>query len=261
MGTGFGEISAASDLSVLSDGTLVVSEFGNKRIQLFNKKGESQLTISGDTIPYGVAVTDQGNIISVDNKESTVVVYKRDGVVLSSWGEGFFQKPHGIAVSQNGYVVVSDIGKHCISVHDGLCGRRIREFGSQGNLDTELNHPFYLTVDSNDNIIVSDCWNNCIKIFDMHGRLLFKFGTYGTEDGQLRYPGSVCVDERNNYIVADTLNHRICNFTSDGHFISNLLTPDDGIWYPSGLGLTQCGQLVLSECNGMRHTAVKVFSI
>ena len=68
-------------------------------------------------------------------------------------------------------------------------------------------------------IIVADCDNHCIQVFDRNGKFLFRFGSKGNGNGLFDHFRGVTVDQRNNQIVvADTFNYRIQIFDEKGTF-------------------------------------------
>ncbi|RZC39346.1 NHL domain containing protein, partial [Asbolus verrucosus] len=68
-------------------------------------------------------------------------------------------------------------------------------------------------------IIVSDYWNNCIRVFDSSGRFLREFGRFGTGWGQFHKPAGVAVNPFNHIVVADKANNRVQIFSMTGSFI------------------------------------------
>ena len=79
-----------------------------------------------------------------------------------------------------------------------------------------------ITTSLNRNIIVSDCDNNQIQIFDSEGKFISTIGSYGTGNGQLNYPKGICVDLHDNIFVCDYNNDRIQILSSNGEYIAQL---------------------------------------
>lgn len=67
-------------------------------------------------------------------------------------------------------------------------GTFVGKFGSQGNKIGQLEHPHYIAVSNTNRVIVSDCNNHRIQIFDVNGRVISSFGTEGSENGQFKFP-------------------------------------------------------------------------
>ena len=240
-----GEICESYDVALLPDGSTVVAEWMNQRLQIFDEKGKSQDIISvGQIQPWGLTVTREGNLAVTDDKDRTVKILTPLGQIVSAWKKQCFGWPRGIVENSLGQFVVSDTehGKHTVSIHlpDG---RLIKKFGSQGSGNAQFHWPRYVTVDHDDRIIVSDGSNHCIKILDPNGHFLLKFGSMGSNDGQLKHPRGVCVDPTNNIIVADQDNNRITLFNPDGKFLRHLLN----ISKPWGVFVSEEGLLAVTN--------------
>ena len=75
--------------------------------------------------------------------------------------------------------------------------------------------PACLSVDSADNIYVTDRDNDRIQIFTSNGTFITAIGSQGSKDGQFNRPEGVGVDPYSNtglVYVADTGNSRIQSF-------------------------------------------------
>lgn len=67
------------------------------------------------------------------------------------------------------------------------------KFGSMGNKQGQLEHPHYIAVSSTNRVVVSDCNNHRIQIFDVNGKVLSAFGTEGSGEGQFKFPRYVSI--------------------------------------------------------------------
>jgi len=96
----------------------------------------------------------------------------------------------------------------------------VLRFGSSGSGDGQFGDPFGVACNSRGDIIVVECGNNRVQVFNKAGKFSFKFGSNGNGNGQFSGPFGVAVDKRNNQIVvADRGNHRIQVFDEKGGFI------------------------------------------
>ncbi len=132
-------------------------------------------------------------------------------------------RPHGIAVTHDNHVIVSDAGRHCVYVFDSDFRFRC-QFGRYGDGKRQLKSPFYVAVNpTNSDVIVSDYGNHCIKVFTIRGRFRFRFGGVGKDAGRFVHPMGVCVDQFENIFVADRDNHRVQMFDGRGQHVSVVL--------------------------------------
>ncbi len=257
VGNKIGEICETYDVTMLPDGSTVVAEWMNQRLQLFDEFGNSRSMISpGQIQPWGVTVNREGNLAVTDDKERTVKIVSPTGQIIVSWKKQSFGWPRGVCENSLGQYIVSDTehGKHTVSIHlpDGRC---VRKFGSQGSGNAQFHWPRYVTIDQEDRIIVSDGSNHCIKVLDASGQFMYKFGSMGSGDGQLKHPRGVCVDPQNNVIVADQDNNRVTLFSADGKFVRHLLA----IKKPWGVSVSEAGFLAVTQKPSL--SVFKVFDL
>jgi DNA-binding beta-propeller fold protein YncE len=80
--------------------------------------------------------------------------------------------------------------------------------------------PFFVALDSSNNVYVADRGNDRVEKFDRDGNYLTQWGSFGTNNGQFEAPFGIAVDSSNNVYVADAGNYRIEKFTSSGTYLA-----------------------------------------
>jgi hypothetical protein len=106
---------------------------------------------------------------------------------------------------------------------------RIQAFDRDGNFlghswtppDYRNGRPSGLSIDKDDNVIVSDSHYHCVRIYSPEGKLLRTVGgDSGTEPGQLSYISDALRDREGNFYLAEFGdNQRITKLDSEGRFI------------------------------------------
>ena len=240
-----GEINEAYDVAMTANGTVVIAEWLNQRLQIFDSTGTTKDVVGQSLVqPWGVAITHEGNLATTDERDRTVKIFSPKGKCLTSWKKTMFGWPRGIAINRAGQYIVTDTqhGRHTVSIHmsDGQC---IRQFGSQGSGSRQFHWPRYVTVDHHDRIIVSDSSNHCVKVFDPTGQFLFKFGSCGGASGQMRHPRGVCVDPNGNILLADQDNDRVTLYSPEGRVIRQVLS----LQRPWGISVSEGGLLAVTQ--------------
>lgn len=134
--------------------------------------------------PTDVALSPKGQIYVADGYgNARVHKFSPGGRLLASWGEpgkgpGQFVVPHGIAVDQEGRVLVADRHNNRIQIFDDS-GRYLTEWG-------DLMFPTSIFIDPEQTVYVSELLRPGISIFDVDGRLLARWGNEGrTEEDPL----------------------------------------------------------------------------
>jgi uncharacterized protein (TIGR03663 family) len=190
--------------------------------------------------PRGVAVGPEGNVYVVDSDNHRVQVFDASGTFLRSWGsncnlatglgcadpdgdgplslgDGQFQEPWGITVSDSGRVYVADTWNHRIQVFDSD-GTFQDTWGAYGQTDTAtslLYGPRDIAIDNEGRLFVTDTGNKRVMVFAQNGIYLDQWGGGGVLPGQLEEPVGIDTDSEGNIYVADTWNQRVQVFDSD----------------------------------------------
>ncbi|CAH1228440.1 TRIM2 [Branchiostoma lanceolatum] len=249
-GYGEAELNSPWGVAVSDNGDIYVVENVNKRVQIFNVYGQyvrhfSTVVSWCPSNPVGVAIGSDDRVLVADGQ--SVKVFADDGTFLTSFGEGIFEDVWGVVVdSNNSRVIVTDIGKHCVTVHDASGALRT-QFGSEGTGPAMLCNPYHVAVNAIGDILVSDSGNNCVKLYDSMGQFRLQFGQKGKGTGQFISPRGICADRDGQIIVADSNNKRIQMFDSVGEFSSVITTEPYGIQYPRALVLTPDDRLVVTD--------------
>jgi len=248
-GMGDGEFESTPNIVINSANEIITSDFDGTKIQIFHPETDfkdSFITEMDQKIykPVGVAILRNDDIVVCC--EVSVNIWTHEGKSVLSFGHDFFQNCSCVAVNSQNHIIVADVGKHCVSVHNDT-GKLITQFGSQGKAESKLLDPRYIACDSHNNIIVSDNGDCSIKKFDSQGEFLLSFGSEGPERGQFQGPRGVCADKFDNILVSDCWNHRIDLFTCDGCFIRHIATKFNNLHFPWCIALTSNGKLILSE--------------
>ena len=135
IGNEIGELENPVDVTVDDEGRVVVTEWGNNRIQVMSDEGQSIFTF-GDKGPEKLC------------RPTCCIPYKN-------------------------MFLVSDGENHCIKAFD-QSGTFLYKFGKEGYQDGQFKTPYGLLVDSSNNLLVCDFDNNRVQQFSLDGRFIGK---------------------------------------------------------------------------------------
>ena len=159
-------------LSLDSTGNVIVADTGNKVIKIFTPDGRFVMNIGGQgSLGFPVHCVQCGEYYFVsDNTEHCIKVFNREGhfqykIGKQGKGDGEFNNPWFLSVTQSKHLLVCDRSNHRIQVFE-LDGRFVGKFGAKGSNLREDIAPFSVAVLSNDQIVVSEYDNNRIQIFE-----------------------------------------------------------------------------------------------
>ena len=238
---------------LLTSGDIVLADSENHRIQIFGSEGTFKHKFgsrgTGDAdlcYPLCVAITTDDCIAVTDSVNSHVKVFNQNGDFQRKFGgNNYFEFPYGIAITHDNFPVVTDICKHCVFVlypSGGIC----KTFGSYGSSPQEFDHPYYVAVNKEKQIIVSDSGNCSVKIFQFEGKLLRHFTTKDFRISETSFYAlqGICTDSHGNSIL-------LCNSTAyivtkNGR-LWEVLTANDGLNYPKCIAFSESGRLVVTQ--------------
>ena len=172
----------------------------------------------------GVAVDDDGNILTVEGDSHSIQKFTSAGNFIKAVGKQGdkpleFLDPIGIAIHPlNKKVYVVDSGNCRIQIlnHDLTFSS---SFGSEGRNDGQFQLPRDVACDRTGNVYVVDGYNDCIQVFTAEGEFLRKFGEYGDDNGELSSPSSISIDSEDVVYVTEEGNDRVSVFTREGKFL------------------------------------------
>ncbi|XP_070570442.1 tripartite motif-containing protein 2-like [Ptychodera flava] len=182
-----------------------------------------------------VAVSKDGTIFMTDNGNKQIIVCDENGKLVRCFGKDIVNSPFGIAVSPvNGRVYVVDWGSHTVHIFE-QDGNYVKSFGSFGSGEGDFNHSHLMSVDGKGNVYVVGCTNNRVQVFDSVGKFLYLIGSSESGDGQLSSPYGVAVDKHGFVYVSNGRNGKILKYENDGKFICRVDRDVDGINKPCGV--------------------------
>jgi len=147
---------------------------------------------------WGIAVASDGSVIVADTWNHRIQVFDKNGTFIRSWGGtlervepgqkgtdfGFFG-PRDVAVDAENHIYVADTGNKRIRVYD-LMGTHLYDFGVSGHDLGQLNEPVGLAINNRTReIYVANTWNRRIEVYALDGtyqRTIAVPGWYGNNE-------------------------------------------------------------------------------
>ncbi len=163
--------------------------------------------------PRAIAVDKKDRLYIVD-MTGRIQVFDAEGRFLRYWRTPAIErgKPVGIAIGQEGQVLVADTHYHRVLVYTSS-GRRLPESTIGGEEGTGPGQFGFVTdaVQTADGFLYVGEYgqNDRIQKFDPEGRCVSQCGGHGDAPGQFRRPQSLKLGPDGRLWVADACNHRI----------------------------------------------------
>ena len=223
-----------------------VCDFGNNRVQVFNKPFQF-LSMFSEKMngPYGICIY-QNTVYVTQCKGNNLNIYSRECKLLSSVGKKGsgvleFNDPRGITVSSKWSriyicdydndriqclnldltfncfipdiygakgikptteeIVVLCEGNPCLRIYNAS-HQLSRQMISKGEENiNQMKNPCCFFLDSNFNILITDCKRHCVSIFSSSGELIHEFGKEGKEKGEFVQPTGITMDSEGRIVV------------------------------------------------------------
>ena len=212
------------DLTIASDGSVIVVDTWNHRIQRFTAQGEllhifdaSSLTLdpSGFYGPRGIAVDQQDRLFMVDTGNKRVLIFNLEGVLLGQFGSGGLglgnlDEPVGVALDSIGRVWIADTWNQRVQVFEEIYDT---QFEAQDSWPIEAwfgqsieNKP-YVAISPQGHFCVTDPEGGRVLCYASTGE--FQLGFNG---GGMILPSGIAFDEDCRLWITDAGSDHIMRF-------------------------------------------------
>ncbi len=273
-GSAPGEFQRPRNVAVGPDNSVYVADTFNHRIQKYNLAGTLLVTwgqfgsldqnsgAPGNlNEPWGIAVGADGSVYVADTWNHRIQKFDGDGTFITEWGhfgtDGALDAmwgPRDVAVGPDNLVYVADTGNKRIVVFDAD-GVPLRQVGSTGILDGELDEPVGIAVDQAGQLYVADTWNRRVQVFDENGIFLRKWDIPGWYGQSLENKPYIDVDNLGRVYVSDPESYRILIFDTLGTPLSSFGDfgfGSNGFALPAGIAWNGSNGILVADTDNNR---------
>ena len=201
-----------------------------------------QKSISTDSYPYDVAVTEDGHLAVVERNNHTVSLYNVNGQVIYSFGspgseDGQFYYPTAVAIRGDVMYVVEEENNR---VQKFSISRRsfISKFGNSGSDNGQFSNLCGICIDPEGKVFVSDYSNQRIQVFQADGSFAYFFKCQ-------QNPWGLAFDPQGHLHVVANGSNCIQVFSPEGTSLNSYGTGT--LNKPSGIAIDAQGYIAVSE--------------
>ncbi|KAL9979312.1 hypothetical protein ACROYT_G016960 [Oculina patagonica] len=213
------------------------------------------------SLPDGVAYNKNNHLLVSDYGNHRIQMYdERGGKFCSTFGtggsaDGQLNFPCGLSVDDNGNVIVSDWGNKRVQVFDERGHFKFKFSSHATSCDKSLGcrdslsgmiEPQHCIAFKN-SFFVSDSSDNCVKVFNEFGMFLYNFGCMDSPQGLM-------ISDRDILCVCDSNNGCINLYYLDGDFITNF----PSLSWPMYLAKGKNGEVFVTERGACQVTVLKL---
>ena len=181
------------------------------------------MTIKGVNDPEGIALCANGDIVVAERTGNCITIFnkKREKIrIIKRTILGEFNNPHGVAITYDGHILVTDNHRLQKLTTDGVCVQSVGS-SNHGNKPLEFHCPKGIAVHpTTGEIFVADFGNDRIQVFN-GADLSF---SHTIRHGNITMPWDIAVDSE-GYLYIDT--HKVHKFTTTGQYIYTISTIDN----------------------------------
>ena len=214
----------------------------------------------------GIAINPKGHLFVLHRGPKPLMEFDPDGNFIRGWGDGLFDRPHGLRIDTQGNIWATDVASH-VAYKFNPSGRLEMVLGVRGRAGEMhdfghlrlFNEPSEAVVGPSGDIYVLQGHGKgpcCVVKFDKDGNFLKAWGKNGKGKAEFDIPHSLVFDARGLLYIADRSNARIQVFDADGNYIREwsqpgtpcglFMTSDQHIWLAHG----HTGQIMKLDLDG-----------
>ena len=229
---------------------LIVCDFSNNQVVVFNEQLQYSHVIRGGGSPSGVATDNMGHLFVAYCSTNCTCVKKFniDGSLISQLGthgsaEGQFSSPGGLVVSKTGQLYVCDRNNNRIQVFKN--DKFVFLFGKGGSEPGALRFPKAVTLNNDETqLFVADTDNNRIQVFTPDGKFVCIFGKFTDIPYELKKPHSIYYTPDDHLLVTSSTDV-VLVVKSDGTLVT-AIKGKRTFNNPTGVVMRNNGQIVIS---------------
>ena len=202
----------------------------------------------------GIAINSKGNLFVLNRGPQPLMEFDADGKFIRWFGQGMFDRPHGLRIDKDDNLWATDVGSHVVYKFNPQ-GRLLMVLGVPATPGEwhyyghmrEFTEPNDIAFGENGDIFITQGHRKSevsrVLKFDKDGKFIKQWGKKGTGPGEFDIPHSIVIDAKGLLYIADRNNKRVQVFDAEGTFVK------EWVYFgtPCGLAFGPDGNLYLAN--------------
>ena len=182
-----------------------ILHFRLPELSLVTRVGEFGSGNNSFNRPQQLALSPDNRIYVADEFNDRIKIMRLNLELVAMLINRTMTRPVDVKFSNSKILVLSSFDNPCLHVLT-LQGFKVTSLISKG-WGMQVNWAHFLCLDTDSNIIISDCFGHQIKVFSPEGSLMHSIGQYGDQAGELNLPTSVVILNNTKLVcVSDNVN-------------------------------------------------------
>ncbi len=272
-----------------SENNIYVSDSGNNRIVVFNRRGEYMFEFGTRGVahpragekadwspgkfnyPYGIDIDEQtGNIFVADLVNKRIQVFDNQGKFID-W---FPKEPYG-GTADDIFPLAMDVSGGNVYIANPFNiviftteGKFVKDFGMPGDGDGQFDRPNGIAAGKDGTIYVSDSNNLRLQALDPNGKVKWVYGkvvnafdNFNKQPQEFELPRNIAIGPDDNIYVVDSFDFNIKVISPKGKLLAEMgrRGVEDGTFnFPNGITVTQDKILYVADKGNDRVQAVRL---
>lgn len=232
-----------TDMAVTSAGEILVTDKPNKAVKVFSSEGTFERFIGYKALkkPSRITVLPPHNdIVLCDSSKAGLTIFSLPGEMKCAFAS-HIQEPSAICVlrTDKQLFAVVDFATKSLHLFDY---RDFIESKTQHPIEISafslnLDCPAYITSSLDGNLLVSDWYANCLKMFTLDGHLVWEINPNSKSEDSVRIPHAISCD-KHHILAAEKEKHCLHVFDMSGKSDKRYHGADNSIGLVMGLHIT-----------------------
>ena len=194
----YGVLIHLDNIYVTDTGHHVMFQFKFPELKMIKQVGEKGSGSDKFNKPKQLAISPNEHICVADEKNDRLQIMTTSLSFQGTLQHLTMTRPSDVKFHHSEVFVLSCRDNPCIHVF-GLSGEKIRSIITRGD-GMQIQEAYFFCLDNGNNIIISDWYAHCIKVFSPAGDLLHTIGRQGHQAGMFQQPKAISIFHQNEVI-------------------------------------------------------------